>query len=114
MSYKALLKDAARGSARGALQLVFKTVTSTNSSYQPGGDPVSLAGDFKEVKVALVEASGGYVARATSYSGAAFKVQLFYVPDPTTISGSNSVLTEVVSGTNISGTVYNIVAIGYV
>lgn len=113
---EAIVRDASRGAPRGELKIVMKTVTTTTSSYQPGGDQVTLANEVKEVKAALVQASGGYLAivPSGSISGAAFKVQLFHLPDPTTYSGTTSTLTEVASGTNISGTVYTIVAIGTV
>ncbi len=111
--YQGVIRDASRGMGRGDLKVVVEAYTTTTSSYQPGGDPVTLT-QVKEVKFAAVEASGGYVAHATSISGAAFKVQLYYLPDPTTYSGSTSTLTEVASGTNISGTVYNIFVVGTV
>ncbi len=113
MTVQGIIRDASRGAGRGDLKLVAKTYTTTNSSYQPGGDQVTLT-EVKEISFAVVQASGGYhaIVPSGSYSGAAFKVQLFYVADPVTTSGSNSALTEVSSGTNISGIVYTIFAIG--
>lgn len=110
-----IIRDASRGAGRGDLKLVIKTVTTTNSSYQPGGDPVTL-NEVKEVKTAVVQASEGYhaIVPSGSYSGAAFKVQLFYLPDPTGYSGTTSKLTEVASGTDISGTVYTVIAVGVI
>lgn len=110
-----IIRDASKGMGRGELKIVAKTVTTTTSSYQPGGDQVTLT-EVKEVKAAVAQSSGGYLAivPSGSLSGAAFKVQLFHLPDPATYSGSTSSLTEVASGTNISGTIYSIVAVGTV
>jgi len=114
MSYKFTLVDASRGGARGQLVGVIYQTTLTQS-YVGNGVQVTVGADLmKELKQVMVqEITKGYVAVPASISGRAFKVKLYYVPDPAMISGSNSALTEVASGTDVSGATLVVFAVGY-
>ena len=111
MSYVFRLIDASRGGARGELVGVIFNETLT-ATYTDKVTVTVSASYLKEVKNAIINAHGGYVAVPSTISGRAIDVKLYYVKDPGTTSGSNNVLTEVVSGTDVSGTTLTILAIG--
>ena len=100
-----------RAMGRAVAKVVF-TQRVIGENYVGGGITVTIP-ELAKVYAALVEeVYSGYVAKATGFSGNAFKLMLFYLPDPTTYSGTTGVLTEVASGTAVSGITVNIVAIG--
>jgi len=99
MSYVFRLIDASRGGARGELVGVIFNETLT-ATYTDKVTVTVSASYLKEVKNAIINAHGGYVAVPSTISGRAIDVKLY--------SGGS----EVASGTNVSGTTLTILAIG--
>ncbi|RLG82544.1 MAG: hypothetical protein DRO09_00170 [Thermoprotei archaeon] len=109
MSYPAAY---ARARGRAKPKDVFLPGYTLTTTYVGGGVEVKVS-DLSKVYGAIAqEIASGYVAVATGFSGNAFKLKLFYLPDPTTYSGTTGHLTEVASGTNVSGVTLNILAFG--
>ena len=101
----------ARGKGRPGVAVI---EASGPSSYVPGGFTVDFRQYMERLRSAAAMPAGGYVftVASGSISGAACKVQAWYVPDPTTHSGSPARLTEVLSGTDLSAVKVTVVGLG--
>jgi len=88
----------------GVPKVVKATFTEWGPLYSRGGVTVTVPQARRVLAPLYADVrSGGYVAKPAEWSGAAVKVLLYYVPDPTTHSGSPAALEEVASGTALSG-----------
>jgi len=93
-----------------------KETHSGPSAYPEGGTVITVQDVNQVIEILCVGISSGYVTdveKSTVLSANHVSVPVFYIPDPTTISGSDSPLKEVTSGTDLSGTKITIVYVGY-
>jgi hypothetical protein len=78
------------------------------SSYATGGFTVTI-NDLSRVDDAVVIAGGGYLAEVASISGNTVTIVVRYFDYPATSAGT---AVEVPAGTDLSGVVFRIIAIG--
>ena len=98
----------------------FKIKTGTAgapASYNVGARPTVAIPELSAINtstdVISVIVTGGRTGQVESTSGNVVAVRIFELPDPAATSGAVGVMSEVLSGTNLSGDTIIVTAIGY-